>query len=213
VRCCPPKGYETLFGERAARRDAKRYRRKGLDDTARRIVEFLRSRGVEGTTVLEIGGGVGAIDVELLKTGAERAVDVELSPSYEQAARELWDEQGVGDRIEYRVANVAEDGKDVEHADVVLMHRVVCCYPDYDALVGAAAERTRGCLVMSFPREGAASRVVVGGINLVARALRWEYRSYVHPVAEILAAAERRGLKPAFEHQGLIWRIAGLERG
>jgi 2-polyprenyl-3-methyl-5-hydroxy-6-metoxy-1,4-benzoquinol methylase len=213
VTCCPPKGYETLFGERTARHDAKRYRRKGLDDTARRMVDFLRSRGVEGMTVLEVGGGVGAIDVELLKAGAERAVDVELSPSYERAARELWDEQGVGDRIEYRVANVAEDGKDVGPADVVLMHRVVCCYPDYDALVGAAAERTRGYLVMSFPREGAASRVVVGVINLVARALRWEYRSYVHPVAEIVAAAERRGLKPAFEHQGLIWRVAGLERG
>jgi 2-polyprenyl-3-methyl-5-hydroxy-6-metoxy-1,4-benzoquinol methylase len=212
VSCCPPKGYETLFGERAGRRDAKRYRRKGLDDAAERMVEFLRSRGIEGTTVLDIGGGVGAIDVELLKAGAGQAIDVEVSPYYESAARELWGEQGVVDRIEYRLANVAEDGKDVEPADVVVMHRVVCCYPDYDALVGAAAERTRRYLVMSFPREGAASRIVVRGINFVARTLRWEHRSYVHPIAEILAAAERRGLKPVFEHQGRIWRVAGLER-
>jgi 2-polyprenyl-3-methyl-5-hydroxy-6-metoxy-1,4-benzoquinol methylase len=212
VSCCPPKGYDKLFGERAARRDAKRYRRKGLDETAERMVEFLRSRGVEGTTVLEIGGGVGAIEVELLKAGAERAVDVELSPYYERAARELWREQGVGDRIEYRAANVAEDGKDVGSADAVIMHRVVCCYPDYDALVGAAAERARRYLVMSFPRERTASRVIVRGLNLVARMLRWEHRSYVHSVAEIIAAAERRGLTPVLERSGRIWQMAALER-
>jgi 2-polyprenyl-3-methyl-5-hydroxy-6-metoxy-1,4-benzoquinol methylase len=212
VNCCPPKGYEKLFGGRTARRDAKRYRRKGLDGAAARMVEFLRSRGIEGATVLEIGGGVGAIDVELLKAGARQAVDVELSPYYEAAARELWGEEGVADRIEFRLANVAEDGKEVEPADVVVMHRVVCCYPDYDALVGAAAERARRYLVMSFPREGAASRLLVSGINVVARALRWEHRSFVHPVAEILAAAERRGLKPVFEHQGPIWRVAALQR-
>jgi hypothetical protein len=212
VSCCAPKGYETLFGERTARRDARRYRRKGVDDTGERMVEFLRSHGIEGTTVLEIGGGVGALDVELVRAGAARAVNVELSPYYEAAARELWEEQGVADRIEYRVANVAEDGNEVGPADSVLMHRVVCCYPDYDALVGAAAERTRRYLLMSFPREGAVSRVLVRGINLVARALRWEHRSYVHPIAEIRAAAERRGLKPVFEQRGFVWQLAVLER-
>jgi magnesium-protoporphyrin O-methyltransferase len=158
------------------------------------------------------GGGVGALEVELLKAGAERAVDVELSPYYERAARELWREQGVGDRIAYRAANVAEDGKDVGSADVVIMHRVVCCYPDYDALVGAAADRARRYLVMSFPRERTASRVIVRGLNLVARMLRWEHRSYVHPVAEIIAAAERRGLTPVLERSGRIWQTAALER-
>jgi SAM-dependent methyltransferase len=210
--CCVPRGYEKLFGEKTARRDLKRYRRKGLDETAERMVEFLRSRGVERTTVLEIGGGVGAIEVELLKAGAERAVNVELSPYYEAAARELWDEQGVADRIEYRVANIAEDGKDVGLANIVLMHRVVCCYSDYDALVGAAAERTGRYLVMSYPREGAVSRLVVRAINLVARMLRWEHRSYVHPIAEILAAAERRGLNPVLRHRGFVWHMAALER-
>jgi 2-polyprenyl-3-methyl-5-hydroxy-6-metoxy-1,4-benzoquinol methylase len=212
MSCCPPKGYETLFGERAARRDAKRYRRKGLDDTARRMVEFLRSRGIEGKTVLEIGGGVGAIDVELVKAGAEQAANVELSPYYEAAARGLWAEQGVADRVEYRVSNIAEDGQDVRPAEAVLMHRVVCCYLDYDALVGAAAERARRHLVMSFPRDRWYTRGFVAAVNAVARLLRWEHRSYVHAPAAIRAAAERRGLRPAFDHQGRIWEIAAFER-
>jgi magnesium-protoporphyrin O-methyltransferase len=213
LACCqPPRGYEKLFGARSARRDAKRYRRNGLDETAEEMVGFLRGRGVEGASVLEIGGGVGAIEVELLKAGAARAVDVELSPYYEEAARELWDDSGVGERAEYVVANVAADGTEIAPADVVVMHRVVCCYPDYDALVGAAAERAGRYLVMSFPRPRLLTRAGLGLMNVGARLLRWEYRSWVHPPAALVAAAERRGLTPVFAWRGRLWQLAALER-
>ena len=211
--CSPPRGYEKLFGERTARRDAKRYRSKGLDDTARLMVEFLRERGLEGTTTLEIGGGAGAIEAELLKSGAERAVNVELSPYYEEAARELWREAGVADRAEYVVANVAADGREVGAADAVVMHRVVCCYPDYDALVGAASERASRYLVMSFPRGRFLFRTGVAALNLLARILRWECRGFVHPPAELVAAAERRGLRLVLDEPGgFAWQVAALER-
>jgi hypothetical protein len=52
----------------------------------------------------------------------------------------------------------------------------------------------------------------VGLINAVARLLHWEHRSYVHPVAQILAAAERPGFRLAQEHQGFIWQLAAFER-
>ena len=201
-----------MFGARTARRDAKRYRCKGLDDTAGVMVDFLRRRGLEGASVLEIGGGVGALETELLRAGAAQAVNVELSPYYEETARELWRETGVADAAEYQVADVAADGRQVGPADAVVMHRVVCCYPDYEALVGAAAGRARRYLVMSFPRERALVRLGLGVVNTVARLLRWEYRSYVHPVAGILAAAERHGLRTALEHRGLVWQVAALER-
>ena len=211
--CCHvPRGYDKLFGERSARREANRYRRKGLGDNEQRIVEFLRSRGVEGASVLEIGGGVGTLQIELLKAGAASAVNVELSPYWEAAARGLVREAGLEDRWEYRVDNVAADGKGVGPADAVVMHRVVCCDPDPEALVGAAAARARGYLVMSFPRERILSSAFVGLINLVARVLRWEHRSFVHPVATIVGAARRRGLRPVLEHRGFIWQIVALER-
>jgi hypothetical protein len=212
VSCCAPKGYSELFGERAARRDAKRYRRKGLDETAEKMVEFLRGRGLEGTTVLEIGGGVGAIPLDLLKGGAGRAVEIELSPNYERTAAELARELGFADRVERRLGDVVEEGATVPAADAVVMHRVVCCYPDPDALVGAAAERARRHLVLSFPRERRLIRLASRVVNLWFRLRRWDFRTYIHPASAILAAAERRGLRPAFEHQGTIWHVAALER-
>ena len=61
--CCGPRGCEEFFGDRFARRVAKRYRKRGLDKTSRRIVAFLERAGVDGASVLEIGGGVGEIQL------------------------------------------------------------------------------------------------------------------------------------------------------
>jgi hypothetical protein len=96
--CCTPKGYRTIFSEKSAHSEAKRYRRKGLDKLSRRIAELVKERGVEGRTILEVGGGIGAIEIELLKAGAARATNVELTPTYEDAAIELLRESGLEDR-------------------------------------------------------------------------------------------------------------------
>jgi len=101
--CCTPTGYDELFGEKQARRDARRYRRKGLDRAAQWIVDTVRDQGVEGATVLEPGGGVGAIELELLKAGAARSVVVELSPGYDGEARELAREAGLGEMVKLEV--------------------------------------------------------------------------------------------------------------
>ena len=94
--CCPPPGAE-VFTERMARRDAARYRRKGLGPVGRRLVELVGGKGRE---VLEVGGGVGALQLELLRDGVERAVNVELSPAYEHVAADLAREAGVEERID-----------------------------------------------------------------------------------------------------------------
>ena len=212
MSCCPPKGYARLFGARAARRDVKRYRSGGLDDTARLMVDFLVGRGVEDASVLEIGGGVGAIQVELLHAGAERATNLELSPEYEESAVDLLQEEGLERRAERRLGDLVRNPELAGPADAVVMHRVVCCYPDYDALVGAAAERARRFLVFSIPRDRRIFRAGARVSHALFRLLRWEYRTFIHPPAAVLAAAERRGLRLAQESRGRIWQVAALER-
>ena len=210
--CCPPRGYDEFFDEKVARRDAKRYRKKGLDAAAQRVVDLVRAHGVEGATVLEIGGGVGAIQLELLKAGAARTTNVELSPAYDRYARELAREAGVDARVTRLLADVAAGSGEVEPADVVLMHRVVCCYPDYDGLVGAAAARARRLLVLTYPPRNAVSRSVVALANAFFRVARREFRTFAHPHRAVLAAAEARGLRVVAKDRRRVWLIAALER-
>ncbi|HEU4449073.1 MAG TPA: class I SAM-dependent methyltransferase [Gaiellaceae bacterium] len=212
MTCCAPKGYARLFGRRAARRDARRYERSGLDAMGARMVAFLVGRGIEGASVLEIGGGVGALQVELLRAGAGRATNLELSPEYEDAARALLREHGLEERAERRLGDVVAEPALASPADAVVMHRVVCCYPDADALVGAAAERARRHLVLTFPRDRRLIRAGARLLNVGFRLLRWDYRTFVHPPAAIVAAAERRGLTLAHESRSAVWQLAALER-
>jgi hypothetical protein len=191
---------------------AKRYRKKGLDATAESMVEFLEGCGIEGATVLEIGGGVGEIQIELLKAGAASAVNLELSPGYDEEAELLLREASLEGRVDRRLHDIAVDPEGVEAADVVLLHRVVCCYPDYERLLGAAAQRARRFLVFSYPPRNVLSRLFVTVENFVFRVLRREYRSFTHPPSAMLGVLAERGLRRTFEHHTLVWRVAGLER-
>jgi 2-polyprenyl-3-methyl-5-hydroxy-6-metoxy-1,4-benzoquinol methylase len=210
--CCNPRGCDRFFGPRFARRMAKRYRKRGLDKTARRMVEFLEGRGIEGATVLEVGGGIGEIQIELLERGARRAINLELSPAYDEEAAILLREAGVEARAERRLHDIAADPAGVEPADVVVLHRVVCCYPDYERLLGAAADHARRLLVFSYPPRNSASRLVARLQNRAFGLLGREFRIFAHPPAAMLAVLGDRGLRPTFAHRGLVWRVAGLER-
>lgn len=210
--CCNPRGCDRFFTPRFARRVAKRYRKRGLDKTARRIVEFLEQRGIEGATVLEIGGGVGEIQIELLKRGAARAVNLELSPAYEEEAKRLLREAGFEERAERRLHDIAVDAESVEAFDVVVLHRVVCCYPDYERLLGAAAQHARSALVFSYPPRNAASRLFIAAQNLIFSLLRREFRTFAHPPSAMLAVLEERGLRRTSAQHTLVWQVAGLER-
>jgi SAM-dependent methyltransferase len=212
VDCCSGLGCDDFFDEKLARKDARRYRRKGLDGTAREIVELLKERGVEGASVLEVGGGTGTLQLELLRGGARHAVNLELSRGYDAVARELAQEAGLADRIERRVVDIAERPEEVALADVVVLHRVVCCYPWPERLVSSAASHAQRLLVLSFPRRNPFSRALVWSLNLFLRLRGRDFRSFVHPPETIRAAALAAGLRGVHEHRGRIWHVAAFER-
>ncbi len=210
--CCPSRDYHRFFNQRFARRLANRYAKRGLDHTAQRMVEFLQGLGVEGASVLEIGGGVGELQIELLQAGAARAQNLELSPAYERQALELAEQAGVQGRLDWRLHDLAQDPGTVEPADLVVLHRVVCCYPDYARLLGAAADHARRALVFSYPPRNLLSRAFYRGFNLVMRLTGSGFRGFAHPPGAMLAVLEDHGLRRTYQGRSRIWQVAGLQR-
>jgi magnesium-protoporphyrin O-methyltransferase len=208
--CCTPKGYKRMFSEKSAESRAKRYRRKGLDRTSLRLLQILRQQRLEGRTLLEVGGGIGDLQIELLKAGLDRAVSVELTPTYEQTAAALLREAGLEDRVERRVVDFTAVAGEVDAADIVVLNRVVCCYPDMPRLAGAAADHAREMLVLSFPRQSWWTRATLALGNLLLRTA--QFHVFIHPPARILATAEEHGLTTRQNSIGLFWQVAALER-
>jgi hypothetical protein len=210
--CCSPDAYADFFNEKFARRDAARFRRKGLRGVSKRLVELVAGQGVDGATVLELGGGTGSLQIELLERGAAGATNTELSPGYEAVARELLRERGLAERVERIVADVVQDPERVDAADVVLLNRVVCCYPDYEALLATAAGKARQLVAFSYPPDAALARGFVGVVNLWQRLRGSDFRSYVHPERAMLETLERGGFQVVARERADVWRIALAER-
>jgi magnesium-protoporphyrin O-methyltransferase len=209
-RCCS-RAYEGFFSERVARRDARRYERRGLDRTSRRVVAEVVRHGAAGRSVLEVGGGVGAVPLELLRAGGTRATVVEMSPAYDDHARRLAERAGLAGRVTRRTGDFATAG-DIAPADVVVLNRVVCCDPDGPRLAGAAARHAGELLVMTYPRGAWWNRFAVRAVNLVQRVRREAFRAYVHPPAAIAAAATAEGLRPDRLDRGLVWELRSFVR-
>jgi len=153
---------------------------------------------------------VGAIQLELLKAGAARSLVVELSQEYDEAAEELAREAGMEGRIERRQGDFAADG--VGAADVVVLHRVVCCYPDYERLLGAAAEKARRTLVFTYPPRNIVSRGLFGSMNLWLRLRGNEFRAFAHPPEAMFDVVRRAGLEPFARRRAGIWRGVAFTR-
>jgi 16S rRNA G966 N2-methylase RsmD len=210
--CCDRGGYESTFGDGFAKRVAGRYRRRGLDRTRRLLLEFLTDRGVEDASVLEIGGGVGELQVELLRRGASRVTNLEISRNYEAEAARLLEQSGLRDRVDRRFVDIATEPGQVEPADIVVLHRVVCCYPDYERLLTAAGSHARRLLVFSHPPRNPVSRALMGWENLLRRLRRNGFRTFVHPPAAMVATLQAQGLTVSYRHRGRVWSVVGLER-
>ncbi len=210
--CCDPGGYDDFFDPKFARRIADRYRERGLDGPRRRMVEYLEREGLAGASVLEVGGGVGELQIEALKRGASRTVNLELSPGYDEEAGRLLDEAGLRDRVDRRLHDIAVDPDGVEAADVVVLHRVVCCYPDYERLLTAAADHARRMLVFSYPRRNPGSRLFIAAQNLAFRLRGNEFRAFAHPPRAMRAVLEANGMRVTRVYDGAIWQARGATR-
>lgn len=210
--CCDPTPYRRFFNRKQAERNVRGYRRRGLDPMASSLVDYLISQDVEGADVLEVGGGVGAIQLELLKAGVAESVNIELSSGYEEAALRLAEEEGLADRITRRQGDFVEHQHEFEPADIVVMNRVICCYPWMERMMEAAVGKTSRYLALVFPREKWWMKFGLGTGNVFMRLRRCDFRAFVHPVDDIEAVATRAGLVVRHTDNNLGWQALVFER-
>lgn len=198
--------YDTVFDERGARRELATYRRKGpTGHTARLLGELVRE-GVAGATLLDIGGGIGIVQHELLEAGATSSVDIDFSQPYLLVAREEAERRGLAEREVHRYGNFAEIAGQVDAADIVTLDRVICCYPDMHALVEASAAHARRAIGLVFPVDRWWLRAAATLVNAGLWVTRQAYRVHVHATREVDAIIRAHGFERRAHERGLIWQ-------
>jgi magnesium-protoporphyrin O-methyltransferase len=210
--CCQCKGIESVFNEAEARSHLKSYRKDGPAKTTRLLIEALRSQGVEGMTLLDIGGGVGAIQHELLREGVTRATAVDASSAYLEADRRETERQGNTDRVSFYHGNFVDLAPQITGADIVTLDRVICCYHDVQSLVGLSAEKARALYGLVYPRDTWWIRMGLALGNLWLRISRNPFRGYVHPTQTVEALVRERGLTRRYHRLSGLWQVAVYAR-
>jgi len=203
----------SFYNAKLAAAELRKYREKGPIPSTRRLIEALKAEGVAGATLLDIGGGIGAIQHELLAAGVAHATSIDASAAYLDAAREESDRRGHGGRVTYRHGDFVELAESVPPADIVTLDRVINVYPDWERLVGLSAERAQRLYGLVYPRDRRMVRLVIFAMNLALRLLRKPVRASVHSEAVIERVVREKGLSRQFSRSvGSAWQIAVYHR-
>ena len=214
MECCSVNGLDRIFNKSRARKESNSYLKKSLDKRARKLADFLKGESLSEATLLDVGCGVGGLHLELLKHGAGKAIGVDLSPAYVEAASSLARELGFQNVVEYHVGDFVEQERDIPTADIVLLDRVVCCYPDMEPLVTAYARHAQRLYALTYPRRTWWMRVAAFMMNLGLSVIRKQFRFFLHHPREMEATLASEGFTPIFRTTSTagIWQLAIYQR-
>jgi magnesium-protoporphyrin O-methyltransferase len=196
-----------MFDEKRAAAELLRYRKHGPGKTSRLLVESITGQGVSGRSVLDVGGGLGAVHFGLLSAGASAAVDVDASAGYLKVARQEAERQGLAGRIRHLHGNFVDLAGELPAADIVTLDRVLCCYDDARSLLESSAAKARYLLGLVYPIDTRWMKMALGLLNLLLRALRKRFRTFVHASAQVEAIARSHGFRKRAYHRRGIWQV------
>jgi magnesium-protoporphyrin O-methyltransferase len=209
---CGCDGFASIFDEATAEGDRRRYAKNGPDKTTRMLLDMVRPYNAPGATVLDIGGGIGIIDQELLREGAGRAVLVDGSQAYLDVARQEARRLNLLERMELVRGDFVAEADRIDAADIVTLDRVVCCYPGVRDLVARSSARARRVYALVLPRDRWWLRPAAALLNLGFRLRRKPYRTYMHPNREVDRIVAANGLSRRAEATTFLWRVVAYDR-
>jgi len=208
--CCEIE--DNTFGEDKAKANLKDYRKRGPANQTKLILEAVRSLGLKDASLLDVGGGVGAIYHELLKDVVREATHVDASSAYLKVANEEAEKRRHIEKVKFVHADFTDVAAELPEADVVTLDRVVCCYPDFRSLLKAAAGRSKSAIALTYPRETWYMQFGFKAMNFFQRLRGDPFRVFLHPVREMESLLNREGFVLSSVRKLFIWEMALYQR-
>lgn len=212
TRCDFRNAADVQFTADKAARELQCYRKGRVGPTTRLLRDGVTELGLSRGSLLDIGGGVGALTFELLERGMASAVVADASIAYVRAAREeaIRRDRSASVRVVY--GDVIELSQDLPTADLVTLDRVVCCYPSYELLLDEATRHAGHALALSYPRDRWFVRAAMW-IEKARRARTSAFRTFVHSPASMQERIEETGLQLAWRRSTIMWTADVFVRG
>lgn len=196
-----------FFNNRTAIKDLKKYRRRGPEKSTRLLINSIRQRAVANKTLLDIGGGVGAIQFELFKNGLNHSVNVDASTAYQTASKKEATARGLTEKTDYHFGDFTELAPSLPDADIVTLDKVICCYPDLEKLLKTSLKKSGSVYGMIFPRVNAFTKAGFVLVNLWFRIRGSQFRTYLHPTEKVNEIIRSHGFKLMDRKNTILWQV------
>lgn len=178
------------------------------------LLSTLEATGISGKSILDVGCGIGDLITAAMTRGASEAFGIDLSGKAIEEARRLAAQRGVADRTTFEVGDGADAS--LPKADVVVLNRVFCCYPDVDQLLENSLSVAGTTYAFTTPRSKGFSGAVVrlknvfGNLWYRMRDKKFRgFRTFVHDVDRIDARVRAAGFRPVrSQRRRFVWHLA-----
>lgn len=202
--CC---GADKIFDLKGAVKEMKKYRKKGPGRITSKILEKLSEQDLKNKTLLDIGGGIGAICWFFLRNGGARILDVDASGAYLHEAEKFAIENGWSEKCRFIQGDLSTIKEKIAKHDFVTLDKVVCCYPDYKLLLGKATELCREELTLTFPVSNVISRLIIRLSGFYFYFRNNAFRTYIHSPVEIMKYIESKGFISVHQSVTYPWHL------
>ena len=206
MNCClPHSNSANRFFSFFAGRYRRRFEKKGFEPSQEQLMKGLEQAGYRDAKILEIGSGVGHLHQTLLERGAASAVGVDLASKMIEEARRWAEERTLTDRTDYVEGDFMEIYETLPDADVTVLDKVVCCYPDADGLVHSSLSKTGRVYALTYPLDRWYIRAMMGLAALAMKIVRSGFRPYVHAPERIEKWITEAGFDKLYQNNNMVW--------
>ena len=205
--CCQCQGIENMFDKKTAKRELKRYLKKGPGKTTAMLLDAIHKEGVQGLDFLDIGGGIGAIQYDLIKAGASNGTSIEASAAYIDLVKEETLQNGLAERIDFKHGDFTKTASDVDTADIVTLDKVICCY-DMSELVILSSKLARKIYAVIYPRDVWWTKLAFLFVNFYPIIKGSSFRVFIHPTKKVEEIIFGNGLKRNYYATTIFWQVA-----
>jgi magnesium-protoporphyrin O-methyltransferase len=200
------------FDPKVAAKDLREYRKDGPKKATQVLIDALIAENVSEMTLLDIGGGIGAVQHELLKAGAKSAINAEASSAYIETAKEEAERQGHAERITHLLGDFVDLAEDIPQCDIVTLDGVICCYHDAQGLVEKSIALAKSVLGVIYPHNKWWAKVLGALDNVKHRLKRSPFRFFVHPTEMVEEIVRKHGFERVFYQEMSMWQIVVWRR-
>ena len=207
--CC---GADIFFDQKMASKQYRQYLNKGASGVTAKMIQQLEKTSPQGKSLIDIGGGIGALEWWFLENQGGSTIAVDASTGYLEMAEKHANERGWEDCTRFIFGDFAEIHPQLEKADFVTLDKVVCCYPDYEHILEASCNKASTYLSLSYPMDGLLAKLVASIGALKARLKTRTFRPYIHPVSNIREIISQYGFERIAYDMVFPWHVETYRR-